>query len=91
MKIKFSLNEETASKPIVEPYNSLREAFLLKEDYFSTDSSMLITAADKLSKLEKQLSLLTARDSNDPLYDDLVRATAEAKKLQMELQDKYGG
>jgi len=83
------IKAEPSDVTIAESYSSLKEAFLLREDYFSTDSSMIVTATDKIEKLEKQLTLLSARDSSDPLYEELLRTTAEAKRLQEELQNKY--
>jgi hypothetical protein len=70
-------------------YKSVKEAFLLESDYFEKDSYALVSAADKQAKLEKQMALLVARDSQDPLYEELVRTTALAKKLQEQLQERY--
>jgi hypothetical protein len=72
-------------------YKSLKEAFLLESDYFEKDSVAEVPAAAKKEKLVGQLGLLVARDVQDPLYEELLRTSATAKKLQEELQSKYRG
>jgi hypothetical protein len=62
-------------------YRSLKEAFLLEADYFSTP--------ERKEKLISQLGLLVARDVKDPLYEELIRTSAVAKELQEQLQSKY--
>jgi hypothetical protein len=70
-------------------YRSLKEAFLLEEGYFDKDSISRVTAAQKQEKLENQIGLLIARESADPLYEELLHTTAIAKQLQLQLQEKY--
>jgi hypothetical protein len=78
-------------KSLVEGYTSIKEAFLLEEDYFEKDGVQVVSADEKKDKLADQMALLVARDSHDPLYDELLSKTVEAKKLQDELKGKYGG
>jgi hypothetical protein len=86
-------NEENLEKAepedVTTGYKSIKEAFLLEDGYFSKDSKVLVTAEEKRIKLENQLSLLIARESNDVLYEELVRTTILAKKLQEQIKDRY--
>jgi hypothetical protein len=70
-------------------YKSLKEAFLLEANYFEKESFAKVTPEEKKEKLSGQLSLLIARESNDPLYEELVKTTAFAKQLQEEISKKY--
>jgi hypothetical protein len=72
-------------------YSSLKEALLLEEGYFENPSVSTVTPEQKQEKLVNQISLLVARESADPLYEELLTTTAIAKKLQTELQEKYKG
>jgi hypothetical protein len=87
----FTVKAEPTDVTIKEAakYRSLKEAFLLESDYFEKDSSSVVSAGDKKNKLVSQLGLLVARDVQDPLYEELIRATAVSKRLQEELQSKY--
>jgi hypothetical protein len=87
----FTVKAEPTDVTIKEAakYRSLKEAFLLESDYFEKNSSSVVSADDKKNKLVSQLGLLVARDVQDPLYEELIRATAVSKKLQEELQAKY--
>jgi hypothetical protein len=78
-------------QPLVEGYTSLKEAFLLEADYFDKDSVDVVSSDEKKDKLAGQMALLVARDSHDPLYDELLNTTVQAKKLHDELKNKYGG
>jgi hypothetical protein len=78
-------------KDVTKKYGSLKEAFLLESDYFEKDSVTEVPASAKKEKLVGQLGLLVARDVQDPLYEELIRTSATAKKLQEELQSKYRG
>jgi hypothetical protein len=88
-KEKAEPSDVTTSKK-AESYSSLKEAFLLESDYFSKESSMVIPAEEKKDKLHKQLTLLVARDSHDPIYDELIKTVSLAKKLHADLLAKYG-
>jgi hypothetical protein len=70
-------------------YRSLKEAFLLEEGYFEKPSVSTVTPEQKQDKLVNQISLLVARESADPLYEELLNATAVARQIQTELQEKY--
>jgi hypothetical protein len=83
-------DEKAQPEDVTKGYKSIKEAFLLETDYFSKDSNVLLTADEKRTKLENQMSLLIARESQDPLYEELVRTTILAKKLQEQLHDRYG-
>jgi hypothetical protein len=83
-------DEKAQPEDVTEGYKSIKEAFLLEADYFSKDSKVVLTADEKRNKLENQMSLLIARESQDPLYEELVRTTILAKKLQEQLHDRYG-
>ena len=86
-----------AEESVVEPkdlhetvkYTSLREACLLDEDYFVSDSYTIQTADEKQAKLTEQISLLMAREAMDPLYDELLRASTNAQRLQEACVRKY--
>jgi hypothetical protein len=82
---------EEVEEVIVESkkYTSLKEAFLLEADYFNNPSVLNITAEDKKQRLVEQISLLIAKDQADPLYEELVQATAYAKTIQDKLNTKY--
>ena len=71
-------------------YKSLREACLLDEGYFMTDSYIKETADEKQTKLTEQVSLLMARDAMDPIYDELLRESIHCMRLQEALVKKYG-
>ena len=71
-------------------YKSLREACLLDEGYFMTDSYIKETADEKQTKLTEQVSLLMARDAMDPMYDELLRESIHCMRLQEALVKKYG-
>jgi hypothetical protein len=72
-------------------YKSLKEAFLLENGYFDKDSVETVSAQAKRDRLLEQLALLTARDSKDPLYEELLQSTVVAKRIQKKLQEKYTG
>jgi hypothetical protein len=72
-------------------YKSLKEAFLLENGYFDKDSVETVSAQAKRDRLLEQLALLTARDSKDPLYEELLQSTVVAKRIQKKLQEKYAG
>jgi len=87
--VSGELKDEATVEDVTEGYNSIKEAFLLEREYFSKDSRILLTASEKRAKLENQMALLVARDSQDPLYEELVKTTILAKKLQETLQERY--
>ena len=70
-------------------YKSLKEAFLLEADYFETETEVTVSPEEKKEKLDGQMALLLARDAKDPMYEELVRSVAMAKKLQQEIVEKY--
>ncbi len=70
-------------------YRSLKEALLLEDGYFETPSVSTVTPEQKQQKLVGQVSLLIARESADPLYEELLNAAATARHLQSELSEKY--
>ena len=82
---------EVESKDLHETvkYTSLREACLLDEDYFVSDSYTVQTADEKQAKLTEQISLLLAREAMDPLYDELLRTSTRAQRLQEACKNKY--
>jgi hypothetical protein len=71
-------------------YKSLKEAFLLEADYFEKESFSKVSSEEKIEKLVEQVSLLVSRENKDPLYEELLKTTALAVKLQEELTSKYG-
>jgi hypothetical protein len=81
--------EEVKEVIIESEYGSLKELFLLEGDYFAKPSLKRVTPEVKVSRLEEQLSLLIARDAADPLYEELLKTTIIAKRLQEQLQHKY--
>jgi len=82
---------EEIEEVIVEDqrYSSLKEAFLLDQNYFDNHGYVKVTADEKKAKLQEQMALLIARESVDPLYEELLEATIVAKKLQKEIKNKY--
>lgn len=72
-------------------YSSLREAFLLEADYFETPSVSTVTADEKEKKLICQLAMLVAKESNDPIFDELTTACVRMKDLKAAIMTKYEG
>ena len=70
-------------------YNSLKEACMLDEGYFESDSYIKESANEKVQKLTEQVSLLMAREANDPLYDELLKESAYCMRLREQIQNKY--
>ena len=70
-------------------YTSLREACMLDEDYFISDTYTKQTSEEKIQKLTEQVSLLMAREANDPLYDELLKESIYCKRLQEQCHNKY--
>lgn len=71
------------------PYNSIREAFMLQENYFECESRVKVSPDQKAKRLTEQVALVIAKESKDPLYEELVRAAANAKSLQKRLVESY--
>ena len=71
-------------------YTSLKEACMLDEDYFNTDTYTVDTAESKREKLTEQVSLLMAREAMDPMYDELLKTSLYAQRLEEALVNKYG-
>ena len=70
-------------------YKSLKEACMMDDGYFAEDSYTVETAAEKTAKLTEQVSLLIARENNDPLYDELLKESAYCMRLREQIQNKY--
>jgi hypothetical protein len=83
--------KETTAPGKETEYQSLKEAFLLEDDYFDKDSVSVLSPSQKQDKLVNQIGLLIARDSQDPLFEELLHSTAVTRELQAELQEKYKG
>jgi len=86
-----ALTGETPASAVHESvkYTSLKEACLLDEDYFTTDSYVKETADDKVQKLTEQISLLMAREAMDPAYDELLKESVYCIRLQESIKAKY--
>ena len=70
-------------------YNSLKEACMLDEGYFWNDSVTVNTASEKVEKLKEQVSLLIARENADPRYDELLKHSIAARRLQESICNEY--
>jgi len=70
-------------------YKSLKEACALDKDYFTTDSYTIQTSSQKINKLTEQVSLLIAKESMDPMYDELLKQSVYTQRLQEALINKY--
>ena len=70
-------------------YTSLKEACMLDEDYFNTDSYTVQTAEFKQNKLVEQMALLIARENNDAVYNELLKESIQCNRLQEALVKKY--
>lgn len=89
--------DEAASSEDVEPvpvletdnYSSIKEACMLGEYYFNTDSYTIDTPEEKSNKLVEQISLLIAREHNDPLYNELLKEAVYTNRLHEAVTKKY--
>ena len=70
-------------------YASLKEACLLDEGYFRTDTYIRESAEEKQEKLVEQIALLLARENMDPLYEELLSLSIKADRLQEACVRKY--
>lgn len=70
-------------------YQSLREACLLSDNYFDEETYTIETPEEKSDKLNEQVALLMARESNDPMYTELLESAVRTQRLQEELVNKY--
>jgi len=86
-----TVEDKSEELPEAKEYHSLKEAFLLEADYFETDSVERVTAKAKQAKLIEQISLLIAKESNDPLYEELLETAVVAKRLQENIKQKHYG
>ena len=89
--------DEAASSEDVEPvpvletdnYSSIKEACMLGEYYFNSDSYTIDTPEAKSDKLVEQISLLIAREHNDPLYNELLKEAVYTNRLHEAVTKKY--
>jgi cell division protein FtsB len=82
---------EEVKEVVVEAskYSSLKEAFLLQENYFDVTGYRVVSSEEKKATLVREMALLIAKESQDPLYDQLLEATVLAKKVEKSLVQKY--
>ena len=71
-------------------YTSIKEACMLDEGYFYEDSFLRESAAEKQERLVEQVALIMARESADPLYEELLKTAAYMARLQEGCKKKYG-
>lgn len=71
------------------PYTSIKEAFMLQEDYFERESRVKVSTDQKAKKLTEQVALVIAKESRDPLYEELIRTAANAKSIYSRLVESY--
>jgi len=84
---KATADDVTVSE--VKNYSSLKEALMLEEDYFISESYLKISPEEKRFKLIEQVALLLAKENKDTVFDRLLEVTIEAKRLQDLLVEKY--
>ena len=84
-------NENPAPSDLRETvnYTSIKEACLLDEGYFQEDSYTIQTSSEKQEKLVEQISLLLARENMDPMYDELLKESIHAQRLNEAIIRKY--
>ena len=84
-------SEDVESVPVLETdnYSSIKEACMLGEYYFNTDSYTIDTPEAKSNKLVEQISLLIAREHNDPLYNELLKEAVYTNRLHEAVTKKY--
>jgi len=71
-------------------YKSIKEACMLDEGYFQSNTYTVQTADEKKARLREQVSLLLAREAMDPTYDELLKTSVYAQRLEESLINKYG-
>lgn len=72
-----------------EKPKTIKEAVMLTPQYFNEESVEIITPEKKQERLTKQLAIRIAKEKMDPLFDELLKAAREAKKLQDAIIEKY--
>lgn len=72
-----------------EKPKTIKEAVMLTPQYFNEESVEVITPEKKQERLTKQLAIRIAKEKMDPLFDELLKAAREAKKLQDAIIEKY--
>ena len=88
---KAASSEDVEPAPVLETdnYSSIKEACMLGEYYFNTDSYTIDTPEAKSNKLVEQISLLIAREHNDPLYNELLKEAVYTNRLHEAVTKKY--
>ena len=88
---KAESSEDVEPVPVLETdnYSSIKEACMLGEYYFNTDSYTIDTPEAKSNKLVEQISLLIAREHNDPLYNELLKEAVYTNRLHEAVTKKY--
>ena len=88
---KAASSEDVESVPVLETdnYSSIKEACMLGESYFNFDSYTIDTPETKYNKLVEQISLLIAREYNDPLYNELLKEAVYTNRLHEAVTKKY--
>lgn len=72
-----------------EKPKTIKEAVMLTPQYFNEESVEIVTPEKKQERLTKQLAIRIAKEKMDPLFDELLKAAREAKKLQDAIIEKY--
>ena len=90
-KDEVASSEDVEPAPVLETdnYSSIKEACMLGEYYFNTDSYTIDTPEAKSNKLVEQISLLIAREHNDPLYNELLKEAVYTNRLHEAVTKKY--
>lgn len=90
-KDEVASSEDVEPVPVLETdnYSSIKEACMLGEYYFNTDSYTIDTPEAKSNKLVEQISLLIAREHNDPLYNELLKEAVYTNRLHEAVTKKY--
>lgn len=88
---KAASSEDVKPVPVLETdnYSSIKEACMLGESYFNFDSYTIDTPEAKYNKLVEQISLLIAREYNDPLYNELLKEAVYTNRLHEAVTKKY--
>ena len=76
------------AKKDVHP-RTIKEAVLLTPAYFNENSFEVVTPEKKEERLITQLAIKIAKEKMDPMYQELLKAASEAKRLQDAIVEKY--
>jgi hypothetical protein len=85
----LSADELALSKDRYVPYTSIKEAFMREEGYFINESYIEVTPEAKFEKLVEQMALLISKESNDVLFEELIKSASNVRTFQESIINKY--